>query len=527
MAAFGAGDAQPKYQREFSHVDKNSGELPYKEFQTKVLSMQLEDLKDYKGIIRSLTEQYKKNWDMGLGAESFVEDTFMRSQLRNAIFVGHVNTDLDSIAGAVGAAELYRGQPARAEGDLNGEILCALKWIGMDPPPVFDSLPGAKTSKVCLVDHNEVDQMTPILKKDEKRMKRIVGLIDHHAVASNFTSSSPLFMDTRPWGSMAAIVFHTYLRNRVPIRKEIARLLLCAILSDTLNLKSGTTTPADRFCVALLSSFGEVDDIDDLAMRLFTAKTDWIVGLGAYEMCRGDQKNFEVKGVRLSIAVLEVTAVKPVMAIAEDLMIQLRVFKYEKGDFLNEETQEQAHDTNKEAHCALLFVVDTVKQESVALVCGAREQWLLDKAFPEGTWSSVAPGVKSPSAFLKPEQTMCSVGKMVSRKLDFVPRCTDAINGSELPDWYMQTSKEMESLGKVLASGKGQLKFTTKVEWDREALRSAVWPDEAPGGKAPAKGDDKCKGSEAPPKKGGWKCSFLTGKKAPLEDSSENKENMA
>jgi len=516
---------QPAFQqREFSHIDnQNPNEVAYKAFQRKVLSMQLEDIKEHKDTIRGLTEQYKKNWDKGLGAESFVEDTFMRSQLRDAIFVGHVNTDLDSIAGAVGAAELYRGQAARAEGSLNGEILCALKWIGMEPPPVFDALPGAKTAKVCLVDHNEVDQMTPILKKDEKRMKRIVGLIDHHAVASNFTSSSPLFMDTRPWGSMAAIVFHTYLRNRVPIRKEIARLLLCAILSDTLNLKSGTTTPADRFCVALLSSFGEVDDIDDLAMRLFTAKTDWIVGLGAYEMCRGDQKNFEVNGVRLSIAVLEVTAVAPVMAVAEDLMIQLRVFKYEKGDYLNEDTQEKCHDANKESHCALLFIVDTVKQQSVALICGAREQWLVEKAFPEGQWAAAAPGVKSPSAFIKAEQTLCNVGSLVSRKLDFVPKCTEALKSVPLPEWYMQTSKEMERLGRVLATSHGALTNKgQKVEWDRQALRSAVWTEEqatGPCGGAAEKLDKA--GDAVKPAKCGWRCAFLTGGRREREVMNE------
>jgi len=441
------------------------------------LSFNLEDLPDYKAIIKKLTDQYRQNWKKGLGAESFVEDTFMRTILRSAIFVGHVNTDLDSIAGAIGAANLFRGTAARSEETLNGEILCALDWIGMEPPPFFDTLPGARTQKVCLVDHNEVDQMTPILKKDPQRMKRIIGLIDHHAVASNFTSSAPLYMDTRPWGSMASIVFHTYLRNRVPIPKEIARLLLCAVLSDTLNLKSGTTTPADRFCVALLSSFGEVEDVNELAMRLFTAKTNWIVGLGAYEMVRGDQKNFEVNGVRLSIAVLEVTAVDPVLKVAEDLMIQMRVFKYEKGDYLDEETCDKCHDVAKEVHCALLFVVDTIKQESLALICGSREQWLLDKAFPEGAWRAASPHVLSPSAWLTTDQTLCNVGSLVSRKLDFVPRCTNVLQTEKLPSWYKETSAEMQRVGEVLSAmaGAGILQGHVKMEWDREPLREAIW----------------------------------------------------
>lgn len=192
----------------------------------------------------------------------------------------------------------------------------------------------------------------------------------------------------------------------MPIRQEIARLLLCAILSDTLNLRSGTTTPADRFSVALLSSFAEVEDLDELAMSLFTAKTNWIVGLGAYEMVRGDQKNFTVGDVRWSIAVLEVTSLEPVLAIAEEILTQLRVFKYEKGDTWDGEHGEKIHDKEKECHCAMLFVVDTVAQKSVALVCGKRELYLAEKAFPEATWHKANEHVRPPSKHVESEDTL-------------------------------------------------------------------------------------------------------------------------
>ena len=50
--------------------------------------------------------------------------------LKGALFVGHVKTDLDSIAGAIGGACLWQGTATRAERDLNGEIMYALKWAG-------------------------------------------------------------------------------------------------------------------------------------------------------------------------------------------------------------------------------------------------------------------------------------------------------------------------------------------------------------------------------------------------------------
>jgi len=204
-------------------------------------------------------------------------------------------------------------------------------------------------------------------------------------------------------------------------------------------------------------------------------------------------------------------------------MIQLRVFKYEKGDYLNEDTQEKCHDANKESHCALLFIVDTVKQQSVALICGAREQWLVEKAFPEGQWAAAAPGVKSPSAFIKAEQTLCNVGSLVSRKLDFVPKCTEALKSVPLPEWYMQTSKEMERLGRVLATSHGALTNKgQKVEWDRQALRSAVWTEEqatGPCGGAAEKLDKA--GDAVKPAKCGWRCAFLTGGRREREVMNE------
>eukprot|EP00931_Biecheleriopsis_adriatica_P003702 TRINITY_DN105477_c0_g1_i1.p1 TRINITY_DN105477_c0_g1~~TRINITY_DN105477_c0_g1_i1.p1 ORF type:complete len:572 (-),score=113.06 TRINITY_DN105477_c0_g1_i1:57-1700(-) len=492
-------------QRRHSHVDTSSlieGKLPYKEFRRILGSVQLEDVAKHKNTIKTLTDKFKENWERGLGSESFVEDTYMRSQLQHCIFVGHVNTDLDSIAGAICAAELYGGVPARAEENFNGEVECALRYVGMEAPPTFSSIPGGGTPdtnnqfmKVCLVDHNEIDQMTPALKEDDDRMKRIVGLIDHHCVAKSFCSSSPLFIDVRPWGSMCSIIFHNYLRNRVPLRKEIARLLLCAILSDTLNLRSGTTTPADRFSVALLASFGEVDDIDELAMQLFTAKTNWIVGLGAYEMVRGDQKNFTITvkieskedaktlaeaTVNLSLAVLEVTTTEPILAVAEELLTQIRVFKFEKGDYVDSETGETRHNESNQVHAALLFVVDTVKQRSFCLVAGSREKLLAERAFPEATWRCATHGVRSPSEYIKPEETLCDVGGLVSRKLDFVPRCTKALK-QPLPFWFTAPSKDLERLAKVLQSSACEPVHHDSVQviWDKERLVSAVFDQPA------------------------------------------------
>jgi manganese-dependent inorganic pyrophosphatase len=103
--------------------------------------------------------------------------------------------------------------------------------------------------------------MVAALRDDPERASHIVGLIDHHAIAESYSTKGPTFLDVRPWGSMASIVAHSYIRDGKTLEVPYARILLCAILSDTLALRSPTTTQADRLMVALLEVMGGVDEV--------------------------------------------------------------------------------------------------------------------------------------------------------------------------------------------------------------------------------------------------------------------------
>lgn len=374
----------------------------------------------YDALVESMLQTFKARAGTSPTHEAFLEDMFVSKHLRGGvIFIGHVCTDLDSVAGAVGAAALFGGVAVRAEAELNGEIMYALHEVAqLSVPPLLEDVPGGTTPdehgnlrKVCLVDHNEVKQMHPALRNDPARSKRIVGLIDHHAMAESFASNAPLFVDVRPWGSMSSIVAHMYVRNNAPLDKAVARLLMCAILSDTLNLQSVTTTDADRFAVALLAKRGEVEDPDEVARRMFQAKTSWIVTLGAYAMLRGDQKDFSCDGWKFGIAVLEVTTMLPVLEIADQLVLELRALKVEKGNGTR----------SNELDFAFLFVVDVVQGCSVLLVCGGREHALATRAFPGCPTGKAHPDIMAPGDTIRAENTLMDVGPLVSRKAQFVP----------------------------------------------------------------------------------------------------------
>lgn len=362
-------------------------------------------------------------------AEAFIEQLCVENCLQNCVFVGHVKTDLDSVAGAIGAAHLWQGIATRAEREVNGEIIFMLQEAGLELPPYFDDVPGAaspdsegKLLNVCLVDHSEEKQMVESLRKDPNRNQRICGVVDHHALSESFSSQKPLFMDLRPWGSMSSIIAHSFIRSNRSMPKSIARVLLGAILSDTLNLQSVTTTKADKMMVTFLAIMGEVEDHDELARRMFRAKTEWIVNLGAYEMARGDQKDFCCCGWKFGISVLEVTDPTPVLEVAQDLLFELRILKEEKG------TDGEKHDRRKELDFAFLFVVDVTKQESVMLVAGGRELALAKAAFPDGQLCEAKNGITAPGDTIDAKETLMMVGGLVSRKAQFAPAVFNALS---------------------------------------------------------------------------------------------------
>jgi hypothetical protein len=86
-------------------------------------------------------------------------EAYIPQTLADAIFCGHLVTDLDSIAGAIGAAELYGGIPARAS-EVNSETAFALKYWGVEKPkPIEELLVTFPDAGVCLVDHQQTSQL--------------------------------------------------------------------------------------------------------------------------------------------------------------------------------------------------------------------------------------------------------------------------------------------------------------------------------------------------------------------------------
>lgn len=316
--------------------------------------------------------------------------------LGGCVFVGHLNTDLDSIAGAIGAAELYGGIPVRAQDKVNTEIEWALKRWNVKMPQDINKLENLSEKRICIVDHNQFSQTPKCVKQEQ-----IVGVIDHHATQSKtIQTSSPIYFDIRPWGSMSTILAHTFMRNKQQIPIPVAGVLMSAILSDTLNFKSPTTTNMDRLVVSVLAKICNVKDIDKYAQEQFKAKSQMIELFSSAELVRGDQKKFDfsvMNGEKKwsgSFGWGTLECVDESAVIADGRRVEI----------LNE-----CRAIKKEQNLEFFFftVVNIIEQKSILFICGDLEKEIAEKTFNNCRFDH--------------ENSLIDLGSLVSRKKEFIP----------------------------------------------------------------------------------------------------------
>ena len=117
--------------------------------------------------------------------------------------------------------------------------------------------------QVILVDHNEPQQSVDGIEEAD-----VIEVIDHHRM--DFKNNNPISFRNMPVGSTNTIVYEMYLENNVEIPAHIAGIMLSGIISDTLLLRSPTTTEMDKVAVHNLSNIANVD-YEKYGMEMFKA----------------------------------------------------------------------------------------------------------------------------------------------------------------------------------------------------------------------------------------------------------------
>lgn len=247
------------------------------------------------------------------------------------VFVtGHKSPDTDSIAAAVSYSYLKRqmGMDAVAAraGEINKESAFALDYFKVEEPVLLTSVarknPEDEKVKVILVDHNESKQCVDGIKDAE-----VLELVDHHRLG-DFETDTPIFILIRPVGCVNTIIYGLYKQYGVKPSKEVAGMMLSAIISDTVLFRSPTCTEEDKKAVMELAEIAGVD-YEKYGMEMLKAGAD-ISDYPAEKLAHNDTKEFEAGGKVFSCGQISVMDLDPINAKKDEIMKALEATKAEK-----------------------------------------------------------------------------------------------------------------------------------------------------------------------------------------------------
>ncbi|WP_017814224.1 manganese-dependent inorganic pyrophosphatase [Paenibacillus shenyangensis] len=295
---------------------------------------------------------------------------------------GHKNPDTDTITSAIAYAALKKELGVDAEavrlGEVNGETQYALDYFKVAAPRLVEKV--SEVKEVILVDHNERQQSA-----DDIDQVTVTEVIDHHRIA-NFETSAPLYYRAEPVGCTATILNKLYKENGVTITKEIAGLMLSAIISDSLLFKSPTCTEQDVAAARELAEIAGVDaekyglDMLKAGADLSRKTVEQLISLDAKEFQMGDAK-VEIAQVN-TVDVNDVLSQQAALETAINAVIEkkgLDLFLFVVTDILNNDSVglalgkrtdvvEKAYNVSLDNHTALLKGVVSRKSQVVPVL---------------------------------------------------------------------------------------------------------------------------------------------------------------
>ena len=258
---------------------------------------------------------------------------------------GHTTPDSDSIVGAYSLSYLKNqlGEdciPTR-QGEINPETVFILNRFGFEEPMLKTSYAG---ENVYLIDFMESSQSP-----EDINEATILGIVDHHKLG-DLKTSTPLEMWVRPVGCSNTIVKQMFDIYNVEIPKDLAGMMMCAILSDTVIFKSPTCTKEDTKAVKELAEIAGIEDPKALGMEMFIVKSD-VLNDTKEALVRRDFKEFNMGGEKVGIGQLEVVDLSVFDNMKDELFTAMQKVKDENG-----------------RHTLLLLLTDIMQEGSQLLV---------------------------------------------------------------------------------------------------------------------------------------------------------------
>ncbi len=258
---------------------------------------------------------------------------------------GHTSPDSDSIVGAISLSYLKNqlGEeciPTR-QGEISAETAFILKTFGGTAPELKTSVAG---EKVYIIDFSDYAQAPADMKE-----ATLLGIVDHHKLG-DITTDTPLECWIRPIGCSNTVVYEMYRSYGVEIPKDIAGMMMLAILSDTVIFKSPTCTKVDTKAVKELAKIAGVEDYKALAMEMFIVKSA-TEGASARDLNTRDYKPFDMNGSKVGVNQLEMIDISALDARKDEIFEDMKKMKEEEG-----------------LHTMIVLLTDIMKEGSQILV---------------------------------------------------------------------------------------------------------------------------------------------------------------
>ena len=298
------------------------------------------------------------------------------------IFIfGHKNPDTDTILSALMLEAIEKTMginqvKAYRLGEVNKETQYALDYFGVKAPELLEEVEEGR--QVMLVDHNEFSQSVKGIEK-----AKIIRVVDHHKIA-NFETHEPLFYLAMPVGCTATILRDMCKVSGIKLDRITAGLMLSAIISDTLLLKSPTTTEKDKETAEELAKIANVD-LNAYGVDMLRAGADFS-DYTAEQLINIDSKPFSSKGVKYQVAQINTVSIEEVLKSKEQLEEAM-------AKFMNENEEE----------LFVLLITDVIASNSQVIALGKQD--VVERAFD-----------------VKLEDNTAFLSGVVSRKKQVIPR---------------------------------------------------------------------------------------------------------
>ena len=266
-----------------------------------------------------------------------------------------------------------RKTPAKAvlQGMPNTEAMWMLGKWGVDLPEIIEDV--AAGDPCVIVDTNNPAELPASINEAE-----VIEIIDHHLLAGGIRTRTPINVTIRPLACTATIMHDLIGDDLDRAPRWVKGVMLTCILSDTLEFRSPTTTPHDRWVADKLARDLDIA-IPAYATEMFTAKSD-VSSFSDAALLKMDSKEYELGGKKLRISVLETTAPQVLIDRKAALVAAMPGVATEDG-----------------ADEVMLFIVDILNEQSTLFVPNEFVRRVAEASFgvPVTGDSVVLPGVIS------------------------------------------------------------------------------------------------------------------------------------